>query len=108
VADGKPLVFPVNYVMDGEMVGFLTAEHAVVAHARMTEVAFEVDYINEPSRTGWSVLVEGLCYDITDTLDATSERLRELSSESWISDPRDRWFAIRPRFMTGRRAPLEP
>jgi nitroimidazol reductase NimA-like FMN-containing flavoprotein (pyridoxamine 5'-phosphate oxidase superfamily) len=110
VVDGKPLIFPVNYVMDGEMVVFLTAENAVLAHAGMTEVAFEIDYIDEASRAGWNVLVEGQCFDITDALDTTSERLRELSLHSWLSDPRERRFAIHPRFMTGRqlrRLPLD-
>jgi hypothetical protein len=46
--------------------------------------------------------VEGHCYDITDALDATSERLADVSLDSWISDPRERRFAIHPRFVTGR------
>ena len=103
VVDGVPEVIPANYIVDGDMVVFRSANDTLLAHAGMAKVAFEVDHIDDASRTGSSVVVHGYLYDITDTMDATSERLRRIPLETWAPDPRDRWFEIRPYGMTGRR-----
>src|SRR6266568_6298955 len=83
VADGRPQIFPVNYVLDGDSVLFRTAEGTILSHAGLTNVAFEVDRIDESSHTGWSVLVHGRADDITDAIDPTSERLRRRPLTTW-------------------------
>jgi nitroimidazol reductase NimA-like FMN-containing flavoprotein (pyridoxamine 5'-phosphate oxidase superfamily) len=103
VVDGHPEIFPVNYALDGDAVVFRTAEGTVLNHASLTQVAFEVDDIDESTHTGWSVMVKGQADDIGDALDATSERLRRLPLTTWLPGQRDRWFVIRPRQITGRR-----
>jgi nitroimidazol reductase NimA-like FMN-containing flavoprotein (pyridoxamine 5'-phosphate oxidase superfamily) len=106
--DGRPEIFPINYALDGETVLFRTAEGTVLSHAGLREVAFEVDHIDEESRTGWSVVVHGHADDIADAIDATSERLREVPLITWAPGQRGHWFAIRPQKITGRRLQVLP
>jgi nitroimidazol reductase NimA-like FMN-containing flavoprotein (pyridoxamine 5'-phosphate oxidase superfamily) len=109
VVDGAPHMFLVNYVLDGETVVFCTTEECLRAHAGLTEVGFEVDDLDATRRLGWSVCVEGLCHDITEAIDATSERLRNLSLVTWMPDQREPgWFAIRPHSMNGRQLRVLP
>ena len=54
------------------------------------------------------MLVKGQADDIGDAIDATSERMRRLSLVTWAPGRRDRWFAIRPRQITGRRLRVVP
>jgi nitroimidazol reductase NimA-like FMN-containing flavoprotein (pyridoxamine 5'-phosphate oxidase superfamily) len=103
VVDGHPEIYPVNYALDGDSVVFRTAEGTPLNHASLTQVAFEVDEVDETTRTGWSVMVKGQADDIGGAVDATSERRRRLPLATWAPGERDRWFVIRPREVTGRR-----
>jgi uncharacterized protein len=103
VIDRRPEILPVNYALDDGAVVFRTAEGSALTRASLTEVAFEVDGVDRPTRTGWSVLVKGQADDIGDAVDKTSERLRRLSLISWAPGRRDRWFVVRPRQISGRR-----
>jgi uncharacterized protein len=72
---GGPVIFPVNYVFDQDLVVFRTDPGSKLDAATEREsVAFEVDAIDEATRTGWSVVVRGTLADITDP--AHLERLR--------------------------------
>jgi nitroimidazol reductase NimA-like FMN-containing flavoprotein (pyridoxamine 5'-phosphate oxidase superfamily) len=108
VADDQPEILPVNYALDGETVVFRTAEGTVLTGASLTRVAFEVDNVDDTTRTGWSVVVKGQADDIGDAIDATSERLRRLTLVTWAPGRRDRWFVIRPQEITGRRIRVMP
>ncbi len=108
VVDGRIEILPVNYALDGDAILFRTAQESVLNRASMTDVAFEVDHIDESFRTGWSVLVHGHADNISDTIDATSERLRRLALVTWAPDERPRWFVIRPNSITGRRLRVWP
>ena len=64
---GGPVIFPVNYVFDQDLVVFRTDPGSKLDAATEREsVAFEVDAIDEATRTGWSVVVRGSLADITD------------------------------------------
>lgn len=103
IVDGQPEILPVNFALDGETILFRTSEGSVLNKASMADVAFEVDHLDETTRTGWSVLVKGHADDIADAIDATSERIRRLTLVTWAPGSRQRWFIIRPRSVTGRR-----
>jgi len=103
VVDRRPEILPVNYALADGAVVFRTSEGSALTKASMTEVAFEVDGVDESTRTGWSVLLKGQADDIGDAVDETSERLRRLSLVSWAPGRRDRWFVVRPRQISGRR-----
>ena len=59
VIGGQPLVFPVNFTLDGDAVVFRTDEGTKLHAARNGPVAFECDGIDPVYHTGWSVLATG-------------------------------------------------
>lgn len=100
---GKPEILPVNYVVEGSAVVFRTSEDSVLNQAALQVVAFQADRIDEPTHSGWSVLVQGVAQDVSSAVDTTSERLRRLSLFTWAPGARHRWFRIRVDTISGRR-----
>lgn len=103
IVDGRPIIFPVNYTLDGEAVVFRTDTGTKLSGAAMGRVAFEIDSGDEATRTGWSVIVQGVGSEITTALDHRSEQLRQLEIEPWVPGDRGRWVEILPQEITGRR-----
>ena len=103
VVDGRPVVLPVNYVVDGYSVVFRTAEGTVLNKVALQVVAFEADRVDEATATGWSVLVQGVAQDVSNAIDTTSERLRRLALVSWAPGQRHRWLRVNADTITGRR-----
>lgn len=101
--DGRPQVFPVNYAVSGQLVAFRTAPGTKLANAPMSRVAFEIDDYDSTTRVGWSVMVKGIAYEITDALDQDSVEARRQLVRAMAPGQRDRWVAIRPDEITGRR-----
>ena len=99
----QPLVLPVNYTVDDGTIILRTGVGAKLANAPLTKVAFEVDEIDETSREGWSVLVQGVAQDITTGIDPSSERLRALAPRPWASGERKHYIRVIPREISGRR-----
>ncbi|HUJ05073.1 MAG TPA: pyridoxamine 5'-phosphate oxidase family protein [Streptosporangiaceae bacterium] len=108
VDDQGPVIFPVNFVLDGYMVVFRTGEGTKLDAACLgSRVAFEIDGADAPSRTGWSVLVRGEAVEVTDP--AELARLRELPLAPWAPGDRTRYVRILPAAVTGRRIlPQDP
>lgn len=97
-----PAVVPVNYqTIDGE-IAFRTALGTVPAFAAGSEVAFEVDHIDDVFSQGWSVLAVGTARAVTE-----EPMVRRLEAEAptspWAGGQRDLWLAITPSRITGRR-----
>jgi nitroimidazol reductase NimA-like FMN-containing flavoprotein (pyridoxamine 5'-phosphate oxidase superfamily) len=65
-AEHHPLVFPVNYGMDGDTIVLRTAPGTELSAAAHANVTFEVDSIDQVARRGWSVLVRALAEEVTD------------------------------------------
>ncbi|MFE9255285.1 helix-turn-helix domain-containing protein [Streptomyces sp. NPDC006879] len=97
-----PAIFPVNYVVAGKDIAFRTSEDALMATAAGTEVAFEIDRIDDALRTGWSVMAVGMVAGVTD-----AEELGRLSalafSRPWAGGPRTHWMKIVTSRISGRR-----
>jgi len=107
-ARGQPHVLPVNYGVDADgSIVFRTTSHSVLASVGGQLAVFEVDGYDESRKLGWSVCVLGAAREITNMDDPTAVRLRELDVVTWAPGPRDRWFAITPDQITGRRLPLQ-
>src|ERR1700677_2914932 len=51
VIDGQPIIFPVNYAIDGDAVVFRTDPGSKLSGAAMGRVAFEVDGVDESDLT---------------------------------------------------------
>lgn len=101
---GAPDVLPVNYVVDGEAIVFATAAGTKLSAAERGPVAFEVDWTDAASHTGWSVVVRGLAQEITD-LDRPElvQRVRDLPINPWAAGDRSHLVRIDARTITGRR-----
>ena len=100
--DLGPVVFPVNFILDGHTVVFRTEEGTKLhAARRRSRVCFEVDRADAAAHTGWSVIVRGEVTEVTDP--AELARLGELPLRAWAPGARDRYVRILPSVLTGRR-----
>ncbi len=106
--DGRPIVLPVNYAIDGRTVVFRTGEGTVLNRTALQMIAFEVDKIDDVTHSGWSVLAQGVAQDVGTAIDTRSERLRKLALVTWAPDRRDRWFRLDADTLTGRRLSVRP
>jgi nitroimidazol reductase NimA-like FMN-containing flavoprotein (pyridoxamine 5'-phosphate oxidase superfamily) len=99
---GGPVIFPVNYVFDRDLVVFRTDPGSKLDAATEREsVAFEVDATDEATRTGWSVVVRGSLAEITDPYQLS--RLRDLPLYPWAPGEKSRYVRVRPLKISGRR-----
>ena len=103
VSDGKPLIFPVNYVLDDRTVAFRTDPGTKLEAATLEGVAFEVDEVDYATREGWSVVVIGVGREVTDAWDPWSKRITALPLEPWAAGDKSHWVAIAAPKISGRR-----
>jgi uncharacterized protein len=107
MSNGAPVIRPVNYVFDkaSQSVMLRTGRgsklHAAL-HAK--KAAFEIDGIDESTRTGWSVVIEGATAELASPSD--QRRLRMLGLEPWAPGPKPHWVHIRAWTVSGRRIVL--
>jgi nitroimidazol reductase NimA-like FMN-containing flavoprotein (pyridoxamine 5'-phosphate oxidase superfamily) len=101
--DGQPQVYPVNYALSGRVVAFRTAPGIKLANAPMSHVAFEIDEYDSVTGVGWSVMVKGIAYEITDAVDPDSVEVRQQLIRPMAPGQHDHWVAIRADEITGRR-----
>lgn len=102
VVDGRPLILPVNYMVDRGTVVFCTAAgtklNAIVGGA---DVAFEVDEHRSLRQAGWSVLVRGRAEIVTSRVDLADLRAGPL--RPWAKGARANWVRIPLEEVSGRR-----
>jgi len=98
-----PTILPVNYIVEEPNVVIRTAPGAKLEFAPMTAVAFEIDEAAPGGEWGWSVLVQGPAFDITEASDSYSARLRALDVTPWAPGRRDHWLKIAIVEISGRR-----
>lgn len=96
-------IFPVNYACDGSIVVFRTASEARLAMAPRDHVTFEVDGWDPDQRIGWSVVLKGVVLDVTAGKDPFSTALRARKVVPLAPGRRERWMAVYPSSITGRR-----
>ncbi|HEX9682499.1 MAG TPA: pyridoxamine 5'-phosphate oxidase family protein [Acidimicrobiales bacterium] len=98
----RPMVLPVNYVLDGERIIFRTDEGTKFNEAvRGSFVALEIDDIDTFYRSGWSVVVAGRADEVTN--DADRKHVQDLPLRPWARGQKSHWVAIEPTTITGRR-----
>lgn len=103
VVSGRPLIFPVNYALGDRVIAIRTVEGTKLAAARNSYVAFEIDSHDPDAGIGWSVLVQGVAYEITEAVDRQSRLARRLPVRPLPSGLRAHWLGIHPVAITGRR-----
>lgn len=99
-AGAMPAARPVNYALVAEEVIFRTGGNLAAAILN-TVVGFEVDDVDLATRTGWSVLVIGKAYRVSDP-----DRLSEITSmvpQPWAPGRTTHTIAIPTWRLTGRR-----
>jgi nitroimidazol reductase NimA-like FMN-containing flavoprotein (pyridoxamine 5'-phosphate oxidase superfamily) len=97
-----PDIFPINYVVDGEMIVFRTAPGTKLAAAVLgTAVAFEIDGYDPDAGDAWSVVVKGSAEQIEGWLD--KDRAERLPLFPWNASPKFEFVRILAEEMTGRR-----
>jgi uncharacterized protein len=108
VLGGRPQILPVNYAAnDAGVVVFRTSANSILMAVALQPVVFEVDGLDEAHRTGWSVCVHGSAREITEREEPMAARLRASPVIPWAPGHRERWFAITPEEITGRRLPVK-
>jgi nitroimidazol reductase NimA-like FMN-containing flavoprotein (pyridoxamine 5'-phosphate oxidase superfamily) len=104
-----PVVLPVNYVFEEPSLVIRTAPGAKLEWAPARPVAFEVDDADPAGAWGWSVLVQGPAFDITEATGPYSARLRELGVTPWAPGRREHWLKVSAVELSGRRfGPVPP
>jgi hypothetical protein len=102
-AEGRPEIFPVNFVLHQRTVVILTGSAVLQLWAPLGHVAFEADSIDPATQEGWDVVVTGEGADISDAVDHLSLLARADRIEEWAPGKKDHWISIvNPRF-SGRR-----
>ena len=103
VVQGQPRIFPVNYAMSGRIVVIRTAAGTKLFHAPEAKVAFEIDEYNPSTGVGWSVMVQGIAHEATDSFDDISWAAHGASPKPLAPGPKPYLIAIESRVITGRR-----
>jgi nitroimidazol reductase NimA-like FMN-containing flavoprotein (pyridoxamine 5'-phosphate oxidase superfamily) len=80
---GEPLVFPLNFAVDGDAVVFRTQVGTKLAGITRSLATFEVDHI-DAAGLGWAVTFEGLAQEVIDADPAAlRSRVDALALETW-------------------------
>jgi hypothetical protein len=107
IMDGKPEIFPVNFVTRRRTVLFRTAQGTKLSSAVMGDwVAFEADYHDPALTWGWSVIIKGRAHLLSATeeiLDAEEAPLRP-----WTATPKPLYVRVIAMEITGRRFNFGP
>lgn len=100
--DGRPEIFPVNYVLDGNTILFRTAAGKKIAGATVVgHVALEIDGYLPQQREAWSVVVKGRARRVDRIGDI--EAAFDLPLYPWVAHPKPYFVRIEPSEITGRR-----
>lgn len=96
-----PRVFPVNYVVDDDSLVIRTSPYGTIARegGRNAEVAFEVDHVDDETRSGWSVLLVGRAEVVDDPHELLS---LARNPQPWAGGSRGLYLRLRWRLISGR------
>jgi len=99
--DGRPDIFPVNYVVDRGSVVFRTGSGSLFTSAAGQPVAFEVDGYAVEDATAWSVVVRGHASEMRDVDEIVD--VLQLPLLPWHAGPKPRLVRVEPDSVSGRR-----
>jgi nitroimidazol reductase NimA-like FMN-containing flavoprotein (pyridoxamine 5'-phosphate oxidase superfamily) len=102
VDSGWPLVLPVNYLAVGAQLYIRTAPGSkLLAAAKLQQVTFEVDDVDEGREQGWSVLAFGRLRMVTD--EAEVEDIAQRPLKPWAEGDRKHLLRMDVSVVSGRR-----
>jgi len=101
--DGEwPIVLPINFALDGDVVYFRTAPGSKLdAAVRCDRVAFQLDRVDEVWEEGWSVLAFGHLRVVDDPDELA--RARRLPLRPWASGDKPHYLRLEIHSVSGRR-----
>ena len=100
-ADG-PQILPVTYAWHEGTIIFRTSPYGVLSELiRPTEVALEIDDLDQKTRQGWSVVVQGRAQGVAEP-DQLVKMWTVGGVVPWASGVRNVFIQITPRKITGR------
>lgn len=101
-----PAVLPVTYGVDGQRVVFRTSlDGPLGERLDGAVVAFEVDEVDETTRSGWSVVLVGVARLAREP--SALLRVDRLWPQPWAEGDRRALVVITPGRVTGRRVGLD-
>ncbi|MDZ4827530.1 MAG: pyridoxamine 5'-phosphate oxidase family protein [Actinomycetota bacterium] len=100
---GRPEIFPVNYVFDGEAIVFRTDPGTKLDAAGRADVCFEIDELDHEFHSGWSVVAHGRLEELTRYLGPDAQRGFALPVDPWAQGLKAHWLRIVPGYVSGRR-----
>jgi len=103
VSEGSPVILPVNYSFVEPSIVIRTGSGAKLDDTPLTLVAFEIDEADPAGAWGWSVLVQGPAFDISDSVDEYSGALRDLPVDPRAPGDKPYWLKVTARNVSGRR-----
>jgi uncharacterized protein len=99
-----PLVFPVNYIVDGRAIVYRTNTGTKLWAIHRSNVTFQIDEIDQSHRSGWSVMVKGVAQELSAKRGHQMLSTAELADATpWAPGTRDHFIRILPDEVTGRR-----
>ena len=99
----SPVVFPVNYFFDEGVEVFRTDPGTKLDLAPSAYVSFEIDGWQPDTGEGWSVVVKGICHDITVPSDARAQRMHYWPVSPVAPGAKEHWIGIWANEISGRR-----
>ncbi len=100
-ADG-PQILPVTYAWHEGTIIFRTSPYGVLSElVRPTDVALEIDELDQDSRRGWSVVVQGRAQGVAEP-DQLVRMWTVGGVVPWAAGVRNVFIQVTPRRVTGR------
>ena len=97
-----PQILPVTYAMHQGSVYFRTTPDGILSElAQPTRVALEVDELDQQTRSGWSIVLQGRTSAVTEP-DAVAGLWAADSLVPWAAGNRTLFICIRPDRVSGR------
>jgi len=99
-----PAAVPVNFGVAGEQIVFRVEQRSHLRDMLEGPVAFEVDYTEPESDSGWSVLIRGSGEEVD--MEHVPELLHQMGTafpHPWAEGVHNVWVAITARKVTGRK-----
>ncbi|MDP9248849.1 MAG: pyridoxamine 5'-phosphate oxidase family protein [Candidatus Dormibacteraeota bacterium] len=103
LAEDQLEIFPVNYGLRKGIVVIRTAPGTKLSYAPESQVVFEIDEYDSERGLGWSVVLHGVAYDVTDAGDDFSWAARGAKVTPVAPGTKVHRLAIKPSATSGRR-----
>lgn len=104
---GRVMILPVNYLVDGQSIYFRTAGDGSIAEAVPSlESSLQIDDSRADRSEGWSVLVSGASSRVEDQ-DLLTRLWGKVMAEPWSGGERNLFIRIHAESVTGRHVHLE-